>query len=115
MKKDDLVYLNHILDAISKIEVYTRDITYEQFMSNSLIQDGVVRQLEIIGEATKRLSNNIKEKHPEIPWKDIAGMRDKLIHEYFGVDLDAVWDTIKKDIPDLKTKLQTIMEKNTKN
>ncbi|MGB9895177.1 MAG: DUF86 domain-containing protein [Thermoproteota archaeon] len=115
MKKDDLVYLNHILDAISKIEVYTRDITYEQFMSNSLIQDGVVRQLEIIGEATKRLSNNIKEKYPEIPWKDIAGMRDKLIHEYFGVDLDAVWDTIKKDIPDLKTKLQTIMEKNTKN
>jgi len=77
-------------------------------MVNNLIQDGVIRQLEIIGEATKRLSKEFKDRYPEIPWKDIAGMRDKLIHGYFGVDLDAVWDTAKKDIPGLRGKIEEI-------
>jgi uncharacterized protein with HEPN domain len=106
MKKDDSVYLKHILDAISRIKEYTQDIKYENFIDNYLIQDGVIRQIEIIGEATKRLSKEIKEKHPEIPWKDMAGMRDKLIHDYLGVDIDAVWDTVEEDIPDLKNRLE---------
>jgi len=105
MKKDDTVYMKHILDAIHRIEEYTQNIEYKDFIENHLIQDGVIRQIEIIGEAVKRLSNEIREKYTDVPWKDIVGMRNKLIHNYFGVDVDAVWETVKKDIPVLKKKL----------
>lgn len=106
MERKDSIYIKHILDAMARIGEYTQGIKYENFMNDHLIQDGVIRQLEIIGEASKRLSAEIKERYLEIPWKDIMGMRDKLIHDYFGVDLDAVWDTVEKDIPMLKIKLQ---------
>jgi uncharacterized protein with HEPN domain len=79
MKKDDLVYLRHILDATRRIEGYMRGIERPGFMQNDLVQDGVIRQLEIIGEATKHVSSDLKSRYPEIPWKDVAGMRDKLI------------------------------------
>ncbi len=114
MKKGNLVYLKHILDAISRIEEYTQAIIYEDFIENHLIQDGVIRQIEIIGEAVKRLSRDIRERHLEIPWKDITGMRDKLIHDYFGIDIDAVWDTVEKDIPTLKSSLNDLIEKEEK-
>jgi len=108
MKKDDTVYMKHILDAIHRVEEYTQNIEYKDFIENHLIQDGVIRQIEIIGEAVKILSNEIREKYTDVPWKDIVGMRNKLIHNYFGVDVDAVWETVKKDIPVLKKKLMGI-------
>lgn len=114
MSEEDKIYLKHILQAILKIEDYTNSISYNTFITTSLIQDGVVRQIEIIGEATKRLSGKIKEDYQSLPWKKIAGMRDKLIHGYFGVDLDAVWKTVKNDIPYLKSEIKKVVEENLK-
>ncbi len=107
--KDDTVYLRHILDAISQIEEYVAGVQVEAFLRNRLIQDGVIRQFEIIGEATKNLSPMLKERYPHIPWKDIAGMRDKLIHQYFGVDLSAVWETVAHDLPLFKDDVSRIL------
>lgn len=109
-ERDDSLYLQHISDAISKIEEYTKSINYDRFLHNTLIQDGVIRQIEIIGEATKNLSDTTREKYKNTPWKDIAGMRDKLIHAYFGVDVDAVWETVGKDIPTLKMEIDNILK-----
>ena len=114
MKRDNIVYLRHILDAIHRIEEYTTGVQYEGFMSNNLVQAGVMREIEIMGEAAKRLTNEFKEKYPDVPWKKVAGMRDKLMHGYFGVDLDAVWDTVKKDINVLEGKIKDIIEREDK-
>lgn len=100
--KDDNIYINHILDSIKLIEEYLEGVDYDEFIEESLIQDAVIRNIEIIGEASKRLSKKYTNKHSEIPWKYICGMRDKLIHDYFGVDMDEVWKTATDDIQDLK-------------
>jgi uncharacterized protein with HEPN domain len=110
MKKDDLVYLRHILDATRRIGEYMQGVERLGFMKNPLVQDGVIRQLEIVGEATKRVSAELKGGHTDIPWKDVAGMRDKLIHDYFGVDLDAVWDTATKDVPKLRDAIENVVK-----
>ena len=111
MKKDPVIYLNHILDCITKILVYTDGINEDDFLNNSLIQDGVIRNLEIIGEATKQLDHEFRLKYPQIEWKKIAGMRDKLIHDYIGVDLWAVWGVIEKIIPKFHGQIQEIIKK----
>ncbi len=110
MKNDESVYLQHILDAVFKIESYVKGNNEEAFYKNTLIQDGVIRQIEIIGEAVKRLSSDLKDAHSHIPWQDIAGMRDKLIHDYFGVDIGTVWLTVKNDIPVLKSQIKKILD-----
>lgn len=106
--KSDKIYLSHIKDAIRDIETFTAKLTKKEFRASKLIQSAVIRQIEIIGEATKNLSPTLKSKYKNIPWKDIAGMRDMLIHEYFGVDLEAVWRTVTEDIPSLKKQLAKI-------
>jgi len=111
MKKDDTIFLKHILDAIELIDDYLKDKNYEEFKNNHMLQDAVIREIEIIGEAVKNLSIGFRNEYSDIPWRQIAGMRNKLIHGYFGVDLDAVWDTATIDIPKLKIKLQEIMKK----
>lgn len=108
MERDE-IYLRHISDAIAAIEEYTRGVPCEMFFGNRLLKDGVIRELEIIGEATKRVSPAFEGAHPEVPWRDIAGMRDKLIHEYFGVDVEAVWHTVEKDIPKLKAEIGRLL------
>lgn len=106
--KGDSVYLQHILDAIIKIEEYVL-VGYETFMSETHWQDAVIRQLEIIGEAAKQISDDVRIKYPEIPWKRISGLRDILIHNYMGVDLSAVWEITQKNLPDLKQQVQKIL------
>ena len=110
MRKGDSVYLSHILDSIERIEEYTEGMGKEDFSSSNLVQDGTIRQIEIIGEATKSLSKDLREKNPQVPWSDIAGMRDRLIHHYFGINLEDVWHTVKVDIPALKDEILMILD-----
>lgn len=111
-KKDPMIFLGHILESIELIESYTKKINKSEFKSNSMLQDSVLRRIEIIGEAAKNLPLSFKRKNENIPWKQIAGMRDKVIHAYFGIDLDLVWVVVKKDIKLLKTNIKKYFEKN---
>jgi len=106
--KDELVFIEHILLCITKIEEYTKNISAQDFNNNELIQDAVIRNIEIIGEATKKISKDLKLQYRDIPWKEMSSMRDKLIHDYFGVDVDVVWKTVKEDIPYLKSLIENI-------
>ena len=108
--KRDKPYLQHIIDAIFDIEKFMEGITKKAFFENREKQYAVIRALEIMGEATKNLSAELKAKYPEIHWKTIAGMRDKLVHVYFGINLDRVWKAIKEDVPELKKQLFDILK-----
>ena len=99
------VYIKHILESISIIETYLNEVPKEQFLESSQIQDAVIRRLEIIGEAVRNIPDGFRDKHPDIPWREITGMRNILIHEYFGVDLELTWTTVKVNLPDLKRRL----------
>jgi len=107
--KDDRIYLLHVRDAIQHILDYTT-AGKESFFSERKTQDAVVRNLEIIGEATKRISPSLKDSRPDISWKPIAGMRDKLIHDYFGINLQLVWDVVERDLPALQLKVAQVLE-----
>ena len=113
-KRSDIDYLQDMLEAISRMSNYCKQLPYEEFLEDPRTQDAVVRNLEIIGEAVKNLNESLKEKHSDIPWKSIAGIRDRLIHDYFGVNLDIVWGVVQEDIPNLKLKVKSILERNNK-
>lgn len=111
MKKNPIIYIEHISICISRIQVYTQEIDENTFLKNNLVQDAVIRNFEIIGEATKKLDEDFRIKYSDIEWKKIAGMRDKLIHDYIGVDLWAVWGVVENIIPTLDTQIKQILEK----
>ena len=108
MKKDVTIFLSHILESIEKIGEFTEGISKKEFLESSKTQDAVIRRLEILGEAVKNIPQNFKTKYPQVPWRKIAGLRDVLIHEYFGVDLNLTFRIVKKDLPDLKKKILKI-------
>lgn len=108
--KDNTLYLGHIRDAIDKIERYISDVAFEDFASNDMMVDAVVRELAIIGEATNNLSDDYRRSHPDIPFRDIIDMRNILIHDYAGVNTKVVWDTCKKNLPELKQFVTDILD-----
>ena len=111
--KADIFFLDHITQSIGRIELLIAKITESQFKQNIDMQDIVIRRLEIIGEAVKHISSQSKKEFPEMPWKEIAGTRDVLIHAYFNVDLDLVWKIIKRDLPKLKQVITELRKRYT--
>jgi len=107
--KDDRVYLLHVRDCLDRIADYTRD-GRDAFFADTKTQDAVIRNFEIVGEVVKNLSQTHKDAHPGIPWKRIAGLRDLLIHRYFGVKLETVWEVIEREVPDLRAAIDEMLE-----
>jgi len=110
MKRDCRVYLRDILQAFNNSKEFVKGLSYEKFITDKKTISAVVRELEVAGEATKQLPASIRRKYPQIPWSDMAGMRDKLIHFYFGVDLEIVWETVKVRIPELEPLIEDVLK-----
>ncbi len=110
-KRSDADYLADILEATERILSYCQGFNYDAFMKDRIVQDAVVRNFEIIGEASKNISRESSQKYPQIPWNDFAKVRDKLIHHYFGVNLDIVWSIIETSLPQLRKHLTEILNK----
>jgi len=109
----NMVYLRHILLATGKINEYVNRGGRKLFDKDTAIQDALIKQIEIIGEATRKISEGFKKDYPGVPWKKMVGMRDKLVHDYMGVDLEAVWKTAVEDIPELKKLIEEVLENLT--
>jgi len=114
MKRDYRVYIDDILEAIKRIKKYTDELTFDKFTQDIKTIDAVIRNFEIIGEATKHITDEVRKEYPDVPWKVMAGMRDKLIHEYFGVKLEVVWETIKRRLPEVKPLIEEVLESQRK-
>ena len=110
MKKEPRIFLQHIVNSIEAIETYIKGVSKDEFYQSQQKQDAVVRRIEIIGEAVKNLPLNFTKKYPQVNWRESAGMRDVVVHEYFGVDLNIIWRTLGKDLPVFKEQILAIIE-----
>jgi uncharacterized protein with HEPN domain len=111
MKRNHKIYLEDIYESILILEEYTKEKTFDEFTKSIDLQDKIIRRLEIVGEAIKNLPLNFRNKFPDVPWKKYAGLRDVLIHHYFGIDYELTWNVITEDLPHLKKYLLLILEK----
>ena len=109
MKKDNIIFIKHILQSIEKIEEFTSGFSKKQFLDSVLVQDAVLRRIEILGEASKNISGDFIAKHKDIPWSEMSKTRDILIHKYFGVDLGLTWTIIITELPKLKKQIISIL------
>ncbi|MDD1729161.1 MAG: DUF86 domain-containing protein [Methanospirillum sp.] len=107
--KDDKIFLKHILDEIEFLQTKSDTLSYDQLISDRDIEHAITRALEIIGEASKNVSLEIREKYPSVPWKDIAGMRDRIIHGYFSINYEIVYDVVKRKIPEIEPVIRTVL------
>ena len=110
-KFGDKIRLQHVLDAIETIKGYVGDADFDVFSENSMMRDACIRQLQVVGESCRNVTFELREKYPEIPWKQIVGLRIIVIHEYFGVDENVIWEIIQNDLPSFKRQVQEIIEK----
>ena len=110
MSRRDQDYLNDIQEAIKRISEYTARLSFQQFIQDRKTQDAVIRNIEVIGEATKNLSHHVRKSNSNIPWKEMAGIRDKMIHHYFGINDEIVWEIAKKELPYLLPKIKEILK-----
>ena len=105
-------YLQDIFQSLEKAEEFIRGLEFEEFKKDEKTIFATIRALEVIGEATKRIPNSLKNRYPDVPWQEMAGIRDKLIHDYFGVNIEVVWNTVKQDLPSLRPQIKRIIEEN---
>ncbi len=110
MEKDYKAYINHILDAIASIQKYTQGMSFDEFAKDEKTMDAVIRNYAIIGEASRKLPIEFRERYPDVPWKSIIGLRNVLIHDYLGVDIVAVWGNVKHELPTLKKQMESILK-----
>jgi uncharacterized protein with HEPN domain len=107
--RDDLVYLMHIRDSLREVRQFIADESYESFLENRMMQNAVMRSFEVVGEAARRVSPEFREAHPEVPWRLLGDFRNKLIHDYFGLDLDVIWKTATEDAPRLLAQIEGLI------
>ncbi len=114
MIKDPFVFISHIFESIKSIESFSKGLSKSEFFKDELRQNAIIRKLEIIGEATKNLKSEFRNKYLKVEWQKISGLRDKLIHDYFGINLERVWNIMEKDLPNLKIMIQEILNNERK-
>jgi len=110
-KNDDISYLKDILDAIDRIETYVQGVTKDTFFDHLMMQDAVMYQIEIIGEASNHISDSFQEQHPDLPWMEMRAIRNKIVHDYRGIELDIIWDTVTNNLPVLKAEVVDLLGK----
>ncbi len=110
-RNDDLLLLNDVLDAINRIEIYVQGVSKVTFFENLMMQDAVMHQIEIVGEASNHISDAFQDEHPELPWMQMRAVRNKIVHDYRGIELEIIWDTVKNNLPDLKVRVEKLLRK----